>query len=116
MSPTIIVKDGRVALIAGASGGPRVITGTTQCVLNCLMFDMTPSQAVSAPRFHHQWLPNELRFETQWTDTAVIEQVRARGHETGQIEIVGEVQLIRVDGPGIRAACDARKGGAPAGQ
>jgi gamma-glutamyltranspeptidase/glutathione hydrolase len=116
MSPTIIVKDGRAVLVAGASGGPRIITGTTQCIVDCLVYDLTPAQAVTAPRFHHQWLPNVLRFEPQWMDAAVIDQLQDRGHETGTIEIVGEVQLIRVNADGIRAACDPRKGGAPAGQ
>jgi gamma-glutamyltranspeptidase/glutathione hydrolase len=116
MAPTIIVKDGRAVLIAGASGGPRIITGTTQCILNCLMFDMSPQASVDAPRIHHQWLPNVLRFERPWADAEVIEDLQRRGHETGEIEIVGEVQMILIAPDGIRAVCDARKGGVPAGE
>ena len=115
MSPTILLNDGRVVLVAGASGGPRIITATTQCILNCLLFDMTSGRAVAAPRFHHQWMPNVLQFENDWCDPAVSSALQQLGHETGTTESVGVVQLIRVTPKGIRAASDPRKGGAPAG-
>ena len=115
MSPTILLDDGRVVLVAGASGGPRIITATTQCILNCLLFDMTPRQAVAALRFHHQWMPNVLQFESAWPDPAVPSALQQLGHETGTTRSVGVVQLIRVTPDGIRAASDPRKGGAPAG-
>ena len=54
MSPTIVVKDGKVRLVGGAAGGPRIITATTQCILNCLIFDMTAGEAIDAPRIHHR--------------------------------------------------------------
>ena len=115
MSPTILLDDGRVVLVAGASGGPRIITATTQCILNCLLFDMTPRQAVAALRFHHQWMPNVLQFESAWPDPAVPSALQQLGHETGTTGSVGVVQLIRVTPDGIRAASDPRKGGATAG-
>ena len=104
-----------MVLVAGASGGPRIITATTQCILNCLLFDMTPRQAVAALRFHHQWMPNVLQFESAWPDPAVPSALQQLGHETGTTGSVGVVQLIRVTPEGIRAASDPRKGGAPAG-
>jgi gamma-glutamyltranspeptidase/glutathione hydrolase len=115
MSPTIMVKDGRATLITGASGGPRIITGTTQCILNCTMFNMTPERAVNQPRFHHQWLPNTLLVETQWTNALTLDQLVQRGHVIESIEAIGQVQMIVIDENGIRAASDPRKGGAPAG-
>jgi gamma-glutamyltranspeptidase/glutathione hydrolase len=115
MSPTIMVKDGQVVLIAGASGGPRIITGTVQAMLNCLLFDMSPASAVGLPRFHHQWMPNVLRFEKGCADAGVQGDLRKRGHEMGAIDVVAQVQLIMVGPDGIRAASDPRKGGAPAG-
>ncbi len=111
MSPTIIMRDGRVFLVAGASGGPRIITGTLQTLVNVMLFDMGAADAVAAPRFHHQWLPDRLDFEETWTDQAVIDAMSARGHATGEREGVGVVQLIRVDADGIQAAADPRKGG-----
>jgi gamma-glutamyltranspeptidase/glutathione hydrolase len=115
MSPTIVLADGEVVLIAGASGGPRIITGTLQCILNCLWFGMTPGQALDAARFHHQWMPNVLQFERRWEDRKTMRALRKLGHKTERREEVGVVQLIRIDRDGIRAACDGRKGGHPAG-
>ncbi|MCA9055683.1 MAG: gamma-glutamyltransferase, partial [Planctomycetaceae bacterium] len=54
MTPTIFVRDGRAILAVGASGGPRIISGTTQVLLNMTQFGLTPEAAVAAPRFHHQ--------------------------------------------------------------
>ena len=115
MSPTIVLRRGRVVVVAGASGGPRIISGTLQCVLNCLLFGMTPHEAVVAPRFHHQWMPDVLVFEDAWSDRATIAALEAMGHRSGRRRDIGVVQLISVDDDGIRAASDPRKGGAPAG-
>ena len=116
MSPTIVLQDGQVRLVAGASGGPRIITGTFQVILNCLLFDMTPQEAVEQPRFHHQWLPNTLQFETDWVDGGVISSMEARGHVTGSRSGVGVVQVVEVLPDGRkRPASDPRKGGRPDG-
>jgi gamma-glutamyltranspeptidase/glutathione hydrolase len=117
MSPTIVVKDGKVVMIAGASGGPRIISATTQCMLNVMLFGMTPEQAVRAPRFHHQWMPNVLQVDRTWRDQGVLEELKRRGHEIGTLDGEAVVQMIAVDERDgtIRAACDPRKGGKPAG-
>ncbi len=115
MSPTIVRRDGRPILVAGASGGPRIISGTLQCVLNCLLFGMTPREAVAAPRFHHQWQPDILFFEDRWSDQTTIGAMEALGHHAGRRQEIGVVQLIRVTQDGIRAASDPRKGGVPDG-
>ncbi len=115
MSPTIVLENGKPVLIAGASGGPRIITGTLQAILNCLLFDMTPGQAVAAPRFHHQWRPDQLRFEPSWPNDGTREAMQKYGHDIGVQEVVGQVQLIRVGKQGMMAASDPRKGGKPAG-
>jgi gamma-glutamyltranspeptidase/glutathione hydrolase len=116
MSPTIVLDGDEVALIAGASGGPRIITGTLQCVLDHLLFDISPERAVGQPRFHHQWMPNVLQFEHRWTDESTIRAMQRLGHETGRRDDVGVVQMITVGATGIRAASDPRKGGRPAGR
>jgi len=115
MAPTILLAEARPVVVAGASGGPRIITGTLQCILGCVLFDMTPEQAVAAPRFHHQWLPDVLQFEAQWTDELTITRLEDLGHRAGRRDEVGVVQLIRAGPDGIRAASDPRKGGAPVG-
>ncbi len=115
MSPTIVLEGGRPVLVAGASGGPLIISATVECLLSCLVFDMTAGEAVRAPRFHHQWLPDELEFETRWDDELAIASMREMGHATSRSTRYASVQLIRIGPDGIRAASDPRKGGAPAG-
>jgi gamma-glutamyltranspeptidase/glutathione hydrolase len=116
MSPTIVLQDGRVVLIAGASGGPRIITGTTQAVLNCLLFGMSASQAVQAARLHHQWMPNVLRYEPELNDAGLLDALRQRGHVVEEDKDDSAVQMIRVHSDGtLDAASDPRKGGRPAG-
>jgi len=115
MSPTIVLRDGEVHLIAGASGGPRIITGTLQVMLNCLVFDQPPQRAIDQPRFHHQWMPNVLQFEELWTDDKAAALMRGYGHEIGARDDVEHVQAIRIMPDGIHAASDPRKGGRPAG-
>ena len=115
MSPTIFLRDGQAVAIAGASGGPRIITGTLQVLLNATAFDMPPQQAVAQPRFHHQWLPEVLEFENRWMNDRAKRVLGEIGHVTQQREDVGVVQIITIDGSTIRAASDPRKGGAPAG-
>ncbi len=117
MSPTIVVKNGKVVMIAGASGGPRIISATLQCTLNVMLFGMTPDEAVRAPRFHHQWMPNVLQVDPSWPDQSVLDDLKRRGHEIGTMTGEAVVQMIAVDERDgtIRAACDPRKGGKPAG-
>src|SRR5260370_20542399 len=64
MTPTILVRDGRAEFVAGASGGPRIITATVQVLLNMAQFEMPPRKAVDAPRIHHQWARDELQPES----------------------------------------------------
>jgi gamma-glutamyltranspeptidase/glutathione hydrolase len=122
MTPTIVLDStGQVILIAGASGGPRIITGTLQAMLNVLLFDLSAGEALSAPRFHHQWMPDELEMERRWYESAVqsglVGQLESRGHRVNPRGSVGNVQLIRraKRGPGLDAASDPRRGGTPAG-
>jgi gamma-glutamyltranspeptidase/glutathione hydrolase len=79
MTPSILLKDGRVFMVTGSPGGPRIITSTMLSILNVVDFGMDVSAAVSAPRFHHQWVPDTLYVEPA-TPADVIEGLRARGH------------------------------------
>lgn len=63
MSPTIILKDGKLFMIVGSPGGARIITTVLQVIVNVIDHKMDISEAVSAPRFHMQWLPDEIRIE-----------------------------------------------------
>jgi gamma-glutamyltranspeptidase/glutathione hydrolase len=116
MTPTIALdRDGRVALVVGASGGPKIITATTQVILS-----MNDAHfAVAMPRFHHQWMPDVIQMErdlyAQCEADGTNAQLRAMGHAIEPKGILGIVQLIRRVNGGYDAACDPRKGGRPAG-
>ncbi len=139
MSPIIITDENKRAIaITGASGGPRIITGVAQALLNALEFEMDAEAAVAAPRVHHQWFPNILALEPELQpdadpgEVSAIQQLQSmmdrvqrlsrlhaelesRGHNLGSVQDVGVVQLILRQGDGYGAASDPRKGGAPAG-
>jgi gamma-glutamyltranspeptidase/glutathione hydrolase len=122
MSPTIVLDEsGQVIAVAGASGGPRIITGTTQALLHALVLRRSAGEAVGSPRLHHQWSPDVLRYELAWASapgaSSRIEELRARGHDCRELDgAAGVVQLIvRDKDGGWNAASDPRKGGKPAG-
>ena len=108
MSPTIVLKGNRPELVVGAAGGPRIISATLQTILNVLDLGMPVTAAVSAPRVHHQWLPDRLNIEpkiTRETKTA-LEQ---RGHALREQSSLGVVQAIAWDGAVMSGAADPRK-------
>jgi len=119
MSPTIVLdaETGEVLLVGGASGGPRIITGTMQALLNVLLFEMHADEAVREPRLHHQWLPDAVYVETHGPRSEVLEAaMRGLGHEIRERVDIGSVQLIRRVPGGYQAVSDPRKGGEPAGR
>ncbi|MFB0984958.1 MAG: gamma-glutamyltransferase, partial [Phycisphaerales bacterium] len=113
MSPTILLRDGQTAVTAGASGGPRIITGTLQVLLEVIHGGKSGQAAVDAPRLHHQWKPEILRLEA---GLAVLQpELEAVGHDVETTGGVGVVQAIVVHDDGLEPASDPRKGGASAG-
>lgn len=125
MSPTIVLdRDGHVRAVAGASGGPRIISATTLVLLNALVLNMPADRAVASPRIHHQWMPDVLRVEDALRDerSQGLEMWAwfKKGHyETAPMTSGAAVQAIvrESEGNAMRwhAASDPRKGGAPAG-
>ncbi|OYW19700.1 MAG: gamma-glutamyltransferase [Planctomycetales bacterium 12-60-4] len=113
MTPTIVVKDGRAVAIAGASGGPRIITATLQVLLLILEFDLGAQAAVSAPRLHHQWQPDEVLIEKglEPLEAALI----AKGHRVRQTSSLAATQALRRLTQGLEPGSDPRKHGVPAG-
>ncbi|MBX3323538.1 MAG: gamma-glutamyltransferase [Phycisphaeraceae bacterium] len=115
MSPTLVFDDAGLVAVAGASGGPRIITGTMQVLLRVLAGESAVS-AVGAPRLHHQWIPNRVELEAGlMADDEVRLGLEARGHEVIERAAIGDVQVIRRLGKGWDAASDPRKGGRPVG-
>jgi gamma-glutamyltranspeptidase/glutathione hydrolase len=97
MTPTIVVKDGKPFLVSGSPGGPRIITTTLLTLLNVIDYGMNASEAVAAPRIHHQWQPDVLEVEPG-TVADVVEGLRERGHDVKVADRAwSSAQLIVVD-------------------
>ncbi|MES2752815.1 MAG: gamma-glutamyltransferase [Pseudomonadota bacterium] len=113
MSPTIVLKDGKPVLVTGSPGGSRIISTVIQVVLNAIDFDMNVAAAVSAPRLHHQWLPDEVRIERGFSETTIT-ALRAKGHRV--IEPMGQTSAnsIAVTADGLLGAPDPRTRGSEA--
>jgi gamma-glutamyltranspeptidase/glutathione hydrolase len=79
MTPTIVARDGEVEMVTGSPGGPRIISTTLLSILNVVDYGMDVQEAVSAPRFHHQWVPDELAVEAAIPED-VLAGLRRRGH------------------------------------
>ena len=115
MSPTIVTRGGQVAAVAGGSGGPLIITGTLQTLLNALVFGQDATQAVSAPRLHHQWTPPVLMVESG-IDGGTRGALARLGHRVIDAPGAASVQLVlRAPDGALDGASDPRKGGKAAG-
>ena len=97
MTPTIILKDGFPYLIAGSPGGSTILTVVLQVILNCIDFKMDIQEAINQPRFHHQWLPDQIDYEEFGMAVDVIDNLVKRGHKIGQIKSLGRVEGILID-------------------
>jgi gamma-glutamyltranspeptidase/glutathione hydrolase len=81
MSPTIVTKDGKLFMVTGSPGGRTIINTVMEIVLGVIDFGYDARQAVDAPRFHHQWLPDQVTFERNAVPDSVAAQLRAMGHD-----------------------------------
>lgn len=114
MTPTIVVRDGKAVFASGASGGPRIISATIQATLNHLVFDQSPREAVSNPRFHHQWFPDELNLESPLF-SSLGDALKARGHSIVRVSSLAANQSASRDASGLHGGSDPRKHGQPSG-
>ncbi|MGC2413711.1 MAG: gamma-glutamyltransferase, partial [Stellaceae bacterium] len=96
MTPTIVEQDGRPVLVLGSPGGSRIITTVMETVTNILDFGMTPAEAVAAPRFHHQWLPDTLYVELGGFASATAAALAERGYHLAEEAPWGAVELIGI--------------------
>jgi gamma-glutamyltranspeptidase/glutathione hydrolase len=96
MTPTILLRDGKLSFVTGSPGGPTIISVTLLSILNWMRLGMEPQAAINAPRFHHQWLPDRILMERDFP--ANIESaLNARGHETKRVNRMGLVNAIAID-------------------
>ena len=108
MSPTIVKKDGKNFLVTGSPGGSRIITTTLQVISNVIDHNLNILAAVSAPRIHHQWLPDEIRVE-EGLSSDTIKLLEQKGHKVVQKKAMGAIQSIMIKDGKFYGAADPRR-------
>jgi gamma-glutamyltranspeptidase/glutathione hydrolase len=111
MSPTIVLRDGAPFLVTGSPGGSRIITTVLQVILNVIDRKLPIAQAVSEPRLHHQWLPDEVAVERGFSPD-LMRALTERGHNVVQGLPFGSANSILVTPDGLAGAADNRTAGA----
>lgn len=98
MTPTIVERDGDLWMVVGTPGGSTIITAVAQTILNVYEFGLSMQEAVNAPRFHHQWLPDLIIFEPEGFPESVKATLREKGYHVDEnsTPIIGKVDAIRV--------------------
>jgi gamma-glutamyltranspeptidase/glutathione hydrolase len=116
MTPTIVLDPrGQVLLVVGGAGGPTIITGTSQVILNVVDYHMSLADAMRAPRLHHQSLPDSLTFERNGVTPAVLDSLRTMGHAMRPVSSLVNINAImRVRG-GWEGVSEPRASGAAVG-
>ncbi len=116
MTPSIVLDPGgRLLLVVGTPGGPRIITMVYHVISNVIDHRMPLAEAVEAPRMHHQGLPDTLKVERGGFTPATLDSLRARGHAVGAGGYSGDVEAIMRTPTGWRGVSDPRRGGGGAG-
>ena len=116
MSPTIVLDSAdNVLLVLGSRGGPRIITSTSQVILNVIDHRMSLADAMSAPRWHHQALPDTLRHEVGGLAPAVRDSLQRMGHAVGTYGSPGLVIAIMRASSGWEGMVDPRSAGGVVG-
>jgi gamma-glutamyltranspeptidase/glutathione hydrolase len=111
MAPTVVVQDGRPILVVGAAGGRRIPSTLLEIVVDVLDFGMNVQEAIDAPRFHHQWLPDVIVYEPHGLSADTIATLEAQGHrvEERPADTWSRAHGIAVDSDGmLEGGCDRR--------
>lgn len=114
MTPTIVLRNGKLFAVLGSPGGPTIINTVMEVLVNLIDFKMNVADAVAAPRFHHQWMPDRLQVERGFSPDTIA-KLRAMGHKVEVINHQGEVAAIVANGDGLEGAADPRTEGTASG-
>ncbi len=105
MTPTIVLRNGQLSFVSGSPGGPTIISVTLLSILNWMRLGMDAQSAINAPRFHHQWLPDVLQMEKEFS-TGMEDQMKSRGYEVKRRGHIGLINAIGID-PKTNERCGA---------
>ncbi|WP_104000782.1 gamma-glutamyltransferase [Flavobacterium urumqiense] len=96
MTPTIVEKNGKLFMVVGSPGGSTIITSVLQTILNVYEYSLSMQEAVNAPRFHHQWLPDLITFEPNTFDAKTFETLKSKGYIINEktTPVIGKVDAI----------------------
>jgi gamma-glutamyltranspeptidase/glutathione hydrolase len=97
MAPTILAKNGALFMVTGSPGGRAIINTVLETIVNVVDFDMNAQEAVDAPRFHNQWLPDRVQFERQGLSPDTLTDLARRGHTMIPSGAQGVAQVIVVN-------------------
>jgi gamma-glutamyltranspeptidase/glutathione hydrolase len=107
MTPTIVLKNNKPWILVGTPGGTTIPTSVYQTIVDIIDFNMTPADAVNFPKFHHQWLPDEIFVERTF-DKNVVKQLQEMGYKVTPRGPIGRTEVIMTDGQTIKAVADHR--------
>ena len=98
MTPTIVEKNGALWMVVGTPGGSTIITAVAQTIINCYEFNMSMQDAVNAPRFHHQWLPDAIIFEPEGFEQSLLTALKNKGYIINEenTPVIGKVDAIKI--------------------
>jgi gamma-glutamyltranspeptidase/glutathione hydrolase len=98
MTPTIVEKNGKLFMVVGSPGGSTIITSVLQTILNVYEYNLSMQEAVNAPRFHHQWLPDIITFEPNAFDAKTLEALKSKSYLINEktTPVIGKVDAILV--------------------
>jgi gamma-glutamyltranspeptidase/glutathione hydrolase len=114
MVPTILMRDGKPFAVLGSPGGPTIINTVLEVAINMIDWNMNVQDAVNWPRFHHQWLPDELRMENGYSPDT-IDLLTKRGYTVRRVGAQGECAAIRFNNGWLEGAADPRSAGTAGG-
>ncbi|WP_295120963.1 gamma-glutamyltransferase [uncultured Chitinophaga sp.] len=114
MTPTIVLRNGKPYMVTGTPGGSTIITSVFQTIVNVLDFGLSEDDAVNKPKFHHQWMPDELYVENNFPDST-LQALKKMGHKITPRGGIGRTELITIKDGKITAIADKRGDDSAAG-
>ncbi|MFN2428905.1 MAG: gamma-glutamyltransferase [Cryomorphaceae bacterium] len=110
MTPTIVEKDGELFMVTGSPGGSTIITTVFQTIANATIYEMNLAEAISTPRFHHQWYPDEIVLEDGSFSDSTLQTLKDKGHSLRFVEALGKADAILVNKNGTLDATGDKRG------